>query len=428
MGGDNILQSISTSKYDTYPGIEDLEEEDDIAESLDIHTEFGVRRQRSHTSVQLERLQRNMIKSANVRHIKWELAPVSLTDEEKAELFPKKDISNQKKSYISELSKQLNACPYLPLNPFREYSKYDGNTQLGEATRKYGIFITMLNLERRNYPMQVSIIATAKVHHLIGLVCWKCTIEYPDCTLKDSVNCYALYIAEDDGEVDFDFPCLDSRETVAKFGFGFLAIVERDNKLAPALSNNSPTSQEGNLTQCDNISIKAQQQLEGELNKLLAIEAPLYQLYNVNILNKVKAKTEIHLGISGQKIELDPVVKQRSSSKFPWSKQKPATYDMDCVVACDLTETKSNNRAVFRLVYDSTALCSSIGDNTHIQQTAVWSNFKHHDFEAEQKIAEEIVQKINNILELRCSVRRQEYISLRERKSHRRRSFHLGPR
>lgn len=102
---------------------------------------------------------------------------------------------------------------------------------------------------------------------------------------------------------------------------------------------------------------------------------------------------------------------------------------MDCVVACDLTETKSNNRAVLRLVYDSTALSSSIGDSAPGQQgTAVWRNFKHHDFEAEQKVAEDIVQKINNILEIRCSVRRQEYISLRERKSHRRRSFHLGPR
>lgn len=48
-------------------------------------------------------------------------------DEEKAELFPKKDISHQKKNYVSELSKLLKACPYLPLNPFREYSKYDGN-------------------------------------------------------------------------------------------------------------------------------------------------------------------------------------------------------------------------------------------------------------------------------------------------------------
>lgn len=48
-------------------------------------------------------------------------------DEEKAELFPKKDISHQKKNYVSELSKLLKACPYLPMNPFREYSKYDGN-------------------------------------------------------------------------------------------------------------------------------------------------------------------------------------------------------------------------------------------------------------------------------------------------------------
>lgn len=116
MGGENVLQTIHTSKYDTYPGIEDNEEEE-MAESLDIHTgrikkycvlyilniarklflmmvvslhllkfscfeffvEFGVRRQRSHTSVQLERLQRNMMKSANVRHVKWELMPVSLT-------------------------------------------------------------------------------------------------------------------------------------------------------------------------------------------------------------------------------------------------------------------------------------------------------------------------------------------------------------
>lgn len=37
MGGENALQTIATSKYDTYPGIEDNEEEE-IVESLDIHT------------------------------------------------------------------------------------------------------------------------------------------------------------------------------------------------------------------------------------------------------------------------------------------------------------------------------------------------------------------------------------------------------
>jgi len=43
---------------------------------------------------------------------------------------------------------------------------------------------------------------------------------------RDSVDHYGLYIAEDDGDVDCDFPCLDPRETVGKFGFNYLALVE----------------------------------------------------------------------------------------------------------------------------------------------------------------------------------------------------------
>lgn len=65
--------------------------------------------------------------------IKWTI--IYGLDEEKAELFPKKDISNQKKNYVSELSKLLKACPYLPLNPFREYSKYDGNVNMSSIFR-----------------------------------------------------------------------------------------------------------------------------------------------------------------------------------------------------------------------------------------------------------------------------------------------------
>lgn len=56
---------------------------------------------------------------------------------------------------------------------------------------------------------------------------------------------------------------------------------------------------------------------------------------------------DLFLGISGDKLDIDPVVKQHSSTKF-LSKRKPMSYDIDYVVACDLTETKSNNKAVFR--------------------------------------------------------------------------------
>lgn len=42
----------------------------------------------------------------------------------------------------------------------------------------------MLDQKQRGYPMHVVIIATARVLDLIGLVCWRCTIEHADTVLK----------------------------------------------------------------------------------------------------------------------------------------------------------------------------------------------------------------------------------------------------
>ena len=47
---------------------------------------------------------------------------------------------------------------------------------------------------------------------------------------------YRLHIAEDDGEVDSDFPCLDIREPVSKFGFCKLALMVH----APLPGSGSP--------------------------------------------------------------------------------------------------------------------------------------------------------------------------------------------
>lgn len=44
---------------------------------------------------------------------------------------------------------------------------------------------------------------------------------------SENVNAYCLHIAEDDGEVDTDFPPLDSGEPIHKFGFSTLALVEK---------------------------------------------------------------------------------------------------------------------------------------------------------------------------------------------------------
>jgi len=53
------------------------------------------------------------------------------------------------------------------------------------------------------------------------------------------------------------------------------------------------------------------------------------------------------------------------------------------------------------------------------------ASFKNHDFEADSLTAEEIVRKINHILELHSSQSRKEYLAQKERKAARRKSFHL---
>ena len=78
-----------------------------------------------------------------------------------------------------------------------------------------------------------------------------------------------------------------------------------------------------------------------------AMEAPLYKSYKVYMITKMRAKTEIHLGISGEKIEIDPVQK---NSKFVLVKQKPINHDMDMIAWCETVDVKSN-RTIFRIIY-----------------------------------------------------------------------------
>ena len=69
----------------------------------------------------------------------------------------------------------------------------------------------------------------------------------------------------------------------------------------------------------------------------------------VYIIHKVRAKTEIHLGISGEKIEIDPVITGKGAGRF-WNRQKAVSYHMDNIAWCELTESKGS-KTTFTLVY-----------------------------------------------------------------------------
>ncbi|XP_049954431.1 target of rapamycin complex 2 subunit MAPKAP1 [Schistocerca serialis cubense] len=433
MLGEDIPKTMAElSRLECYPGLDMSDEEDDMdsfGQSFDIKSDigFGIHRQRSNTAQHLERMNQERKRAAGIKHIKWESNPNVLSSEERAALFERKDFRRRNTipsgKIQSLLADQLEKYPNLPPNPFQDYAKYDGTAQVGMSKRSYGIFLTMLPEEQRNYPMHVVVLANAKVQDLIGLICWKVTQEYGVNKLKDNVAYYGLYIAEDDGEVDWYFPCIDPRETVGKFTFAYLALVElkeavkqvdnsKDERYSTEISG---TTESGTRPKVLSQDAEDCQRMR---NHMTAMEAPLYQSYRLYIINKL-TKTEILLGISGEKVEIDPVVQQKVASKF-WGRQKAVSYDMDNVAACDLTDTKSGGRATFRLVYHHAPSAE--------QNQPAAASYKHHDFEADHATADEIVQKVNHILELRSSVRRKEYLTLRERKSHRRKSFHLGPR
>lgn len=54
----------------------------------------------------------------------------------------------------------------------------------------------------------------------------------------------------------------------------------------------------------------------------------------------VKYVSNFSSGISGEKVEIDPVTSQKASTKF-WIRQKPISIDSDHLCACDLVEERS---------------------------------------------------------------------------------------
>ena len=162
---------------------------------------------------------------------------LSSSEEELNELFPEKDITvdggdrkmrKGKQEIKSALSAQIEKFPAIPNNPFNAFSGFDGRTNDCGSTKRISIFLTILPSPAIDYPTDVVIVSHALVKDLIGLICWQYTNEGREPKLKPDVNRYCLRIAEENGDVDPDFPSLNPNEPVSKFGFPVLALVEKE--------------------------------------------------------------------------------------------------------------------------------------------------------------------------------------------------------
>lgn len=444
--GDEEEQRLGKSfeSFYCYPGLDESDEEemDSLSQSYEIQMDqdIGFHRQRSNTAQKLERLEIARRKASKIRNIKYESAVQRSEPGEDDELFVRKDVRQEAvEDRMSVLSKQLETFPTVPQNKFLEYAKYDGTSQTEVPTKMFKIFLMLLPEEhqQRSYPMPVCVTATAKIQDFIGLICYKCSLAHPDVSLR-SIKHYGLFMSEEDGEIDLDFPALDVREPCSKFCFTHLAIAERrpsDVQIRSDQRTRSMTSDLGEATSPITLSPEepstseprgmTDQQRE-DLDKMLGhtskLEAPLYRSFQVLIIHKARLKTEVQLGISGDKLEIDPI--QQKSAKF-WPRQKAANHSMDSVVHCSIVERKSS-KSTIRIVYSAAPFSQSLSvagaelvtssptiRQQQQQQIQSQSLFKHYDIETDPAIAQEIVEKINNILEVRSSPVRREYIASR---------------
>ncbi|WAR30764.1 LOW QUALITY PROTEIN: SIN1-like protein [Mya arenaria] len=376
-------------------------------------------------TTRLERMKKEKRNQSRVKNITWKDTNVDF--DEKSQLFEKKSLPDPE-----------TTCSFPSISRTTPHQR----ASVGVATKKIDIFLTMALPDDRPYPISVVVVSTAKIQDLIGLICWQYTIEMREPMLHENTDMYCLHIAEDDGEVDTDFPSLDSREPISKFGFTKLALVEKDvpthtsrNTIIvtvniPHRGFNKFQIENANVTmkeilekvlkrrkikvrpgQCYNLEKQSVMGVPVDLEATIAsmdtldfmaesLTSHQYKSYIVSMVHKLRTNTEVQLGVSGEKVEIDPVVGKGSARLF---RQRAVTYAADNIAACDIMEDKDGGKSVFRLTYFS------------------GHEFKHHDFEAETNTCNEIVQKFNNILELRLSPVRKEYVAIRDRKMLRKR-------
>ncbi|XP_044029735.1 target of rapamycin complex 2 subunit MAPKAP1 isoform X3 [Siniperca chuatsi] len=442
----------------------------DLSQSMDITSswDFGIRR-RSNTGLQqdsrekpgaaaqrLERLRKERQNQIKCKNIQWKERTSSQSVEDLGSLFEKRDFKDRPRTTgtKSTLSLRLEQCPQQLNNPFNEYSKFDGKMA-----------------QEKVHPMTVVTIANARVQDLIGLICWQYTSEGREPKLNENVNAYCLHIAEDDGEVDTDFPPLDSNEPIHKFGFSTLALVEKYS--SPGLASRQSLFVRINaahgfsLIPVDSLKVTMKEILQKALKKRKGSQkgsGPMYRLekqtepnvavdldstlesqstlefclvrenssrgeesseedppidittvqdmlsshhyksFKISMIHKLRFTTDVQLGISGEKVEIDPVTNQKASTKF-WIRQKPISIDSDHLCACDLVEERSPSHAIFKLTYLSN------------------HDYKPLYFESDAATVNEIVLKVNYILESRASTSRADYFAQKQRKLSRRTSF-----
>nr|XP_014425875.1 target of rapamycin complex 2 subunit MAPKAP1 isoform X5 [Pelodiscus sinensis] len=414
------------------------------SQSVDITSswDFGIRR-RSNTAQRLERLRKERQNQIKCKNVQWKERNASYSDftflhltsspslvhegikldlesdliaaEELSSLFEKKNfrVKCPHSGKQSLLAVRLEQCPLQLNNPFNEYSKFDGKGHVGTtATKKIDVYLPLHTSQDKLLPMTVVTIANAKVHDLIGLICWQYTSEGREPKLKNAAHGFSL-IQVDSMKVtmkDILQKALKRRKGSQR-GSGPQYRLEKQSEPNVPVDLDCTLESQSTVEFClvrENSSRGEETSEEDPQMDIATVQDMLsshhYKSFKVSMVHRLRFTTDVQLGISGDKVEIDPVTNQKASTKF-WIKQKPISIDSELLCACDLAEEKSPSHAIFKLTYLSN------------------HDYKHLYFESDAATINEIVLKVNYILESRASTARADYFAQKQRKLSRRTSF-----
>lgn len=430
-----------------YPGLDanDADEMDLLSQSYDV--EFGrgddnFYRSRNNKLHEIEKpqAQKNQPNIQQTRIVQVDDS-ISVQNNSLALDIERKEVPKNTEVVNSLLTYLLDHGPKQKENKFAKYGTFDGTSLPIDSIKTFKIFVKMLPESHRDYPIQIQVISTAKILELIGLICYQVTVTHPDVNMDEPEN-YGLYIAEDDGDTD-EFPPLDHNEPCSKFGFKILSLLPRvkkeslsrsdDRKYSIRMMNlNSIIPMEGSTDEqifetnsYSSSSINQNERLLKKDKQTQMIEAPIYKQFLCNYLHCGFLKRQVQLGVSGDKVE---VKSTNQRWKIINNLVLLLSFNMDNVVNCQLVYRKAlGRRGTVKIVCNldpgdrdneshkanTSASLSSIKSSLrklNCKYSMRPLNLKNYYFETDINMAEEIVEKFNNILEIRSSIARREYM------------------
>ncbi|CAF0930875.1 unnamed protein product [Rotaria sordida] len=314
-------------------------------------------------------------------------------------------------------------------NPFANYAKFDGTPNISSNQAKK--FTVHFKFQKQKLPVIVS--SNATVTETIGFACYKYTMENlePILTQKDPSK-YSLYIGDDDGEAEEEFPPLTNERAIGQYDFPHLVLIEQvtqgkvSTSSIPSTSDGTYTDDDENYNDSNEVDdddddgsfhdssrsitppssehrksssslgksstnvivqdISNENDPINDLNRLYESLNQKSYIFDYYLKLSSSKNVKLRIDVSGEQVRLDLLEK---TSKLPWQSMSLTTQRLvDCNIL-NKDRSRKRDRTRVYLVFESQ------------QESSGAQSYETYELESTIEIAEQFRDQILNIIKLK---------------------------